>query len=224
MSEHGYNSPKWWASFFQWEPGVQLEFVHEAIAMEHGLSTQWADEFWADAHFLWEENGRVYVFDDEFTLPKLAMILAGHEVVVRHEVPLVIDLIDVIENGNAVPLAIPRYTLPVSGSIFSTISRIVSGASRLVCLAQAWVRRPIFRARTAGRAIPLGCPVHFRINCSHCGERCGHACECDRFFGYKRRCRNLFSRSLSWRFGGTRWMVVGAISKKNGYAGSAGSA
>lgn len=111
MSEHVYNSPKWWASFLRWEPGVQLEFVHEAIAMEHGLSPRWADEFWADAHSSWEENGRVHVFDGELSMPELAMILAGHEFVVRHDVPLVIDLVDVVEEGNVVPLALPRYSV-----------------------------------------------------------------------------------------------------------------
>ncbi len=110
MSMHEPNTPRWWKEFFRYDPGIQLEFVHEAIAKECGEDARWADEFWADAHSSWHEANRVHVFDGELTVAQLALLLAGHEFTIAHEIPLIIEQFDVIERQSPTPLALPRYT------------------------------------------------------------------------------------------------------------------
>ena len=109
MHLHKPNTPEWWALFFECDRSAQLPLVHEAIAVEFGLSPEWDDKFWNRAITHWERKKRALMFQGDFSTPQMAMMLAGSELTVAQEMPFVIEQVEIIEHRWRLPLALPRY-------------------------------------------------------------------------------------------------------------------
>jgi hypothetical protein len=78
MSFEPIYTPAWWASFFSWDPGVQLEFVHEALETSLGLPKRWGDKTWGDICEAQEEQGRHHMIPQPFDVRHLMVMYSGN--------------------------------------------------------------------------------------------------------------------------------------------------
>lgn len=70
-------TPAWWSRFFSFEPGIQLEFVQEALETSLGLAKNWGDKTWGDIYEAQHEHERVHMIPQPFDVRHLMVMYPG---------------------------------------------------------------------------------------------------------------------------------------------------